>query len=171
MISEIRLLCTLVTFCTLSFNYVQFFPSFVICIAQLWKQQPLQPAQELRLKRSLFWWQNCIDWRKKKVSSMQQPYPSTQPVPLLTDSIHGGLGPVKLLFFAAQHGCEALILFPQTSQLLLPPRPLLREVWIKVTSQHTLDLLYGLQKHSHQWTERGKDNWAGLMGRWNRNVC
>lgn len=161
----------LTIFHTLSFNYVQFCPSFVIGIAQLWKQQAPQPAQEVRLKRSLFWWQNCRGWRKKNVSSVQQPYPSTQPVPLLTDSIHSGLGPVKLLFFAAQHGCEALILFPQASQLLLPPRPLLRQVWIKFTSQHTLNLLHSLQKHNHQWTESGKNDWAGLMGRWNRNVC
>lgn len=72
-------------------------------------------------------------------------HPPPQPVPLLPDGVHGGLGPVQLLLFAAQHGSQALVLFPQPSQLLLPSRPLFSKVGIQVPAKDPFDLLHCLQ--------------------------
>lgn len=68
-------------------------------------------------------------------------HPPPEPVPLLPDGVHGGLGPVQLLLFAAQHGGQAFILFPQPSQLLLPARPLLSQVGIQIPAEYPFDLL------------------------------
>lgn len=68
-------------------------------------------------------------------------HPPPEPVPLLPDGVHGGLGPVQLLLFAAQHGGQALILFPQPGQLLLPTRPFFSQVGIQVPAKYPLNLL------------------------------
>lgn len=83
-------------------------------------------------------------------------HPPPEPVPLLPDSVHGGLGPVQLLLFAAQHGGQAFILFPQPSQLLLPTRPLFSQVGIQVPAKYPLNLLDCL--------ESTKTRWVGYLG-------
>lgn len=75
----------------------------------------------------------------------QGTHPPPQPVALLADGVHGGLGPVQLLLFAAQHGSQALILFPQPSQLLLPSRALFSQVGVQVPAKDPLDLLHCLE--------------------------
>lgn len=90
-------------------------------------------------------------------------HPSPEPVPLLADGVHGGLGPVQLLFLAAQHGCQTFILFPQSSQLFLPPGPLLSQVRIQVPTENSLNLLNCLkntgkhQSHASALAERGQE--------------
>lgn len=92
-------------------------------------------------------------------------HPPPEPVPLLPDGVHRGLGPVQLLLFAAQHRGQALILFPQASQLLLPTRPLLSQVGIQVPAEYPLNLLDCLEdtvtktsQVSDLGERRGKEN-------------
>lgn len=99
-------------------------------------------------------------------------YPPAQPVPLLPDGVHGGLGPVQLLLFAAQHGGQALVLFPQPSQLLLPTRPLLSQVGVQIPAEYPLNLLNCLENtatETSQVSELGGK--GGEENRLDRSEC
>lgn len=97
-------------------------------------------------------------------------HPPPEPVPLLPDGVHGGLGPVQLLLFAAQHGGEALILFPQPGQLLLPTRPFFSQVGIQVPAKYPLNLLDCLENTKTSpvgsLRERGGKGWQRVWTEW-----
>lgn len=104
--------------------------------------------------RSLF--QPHMVGERPRARGPWRAHPPPKPVPLLADGVHGGLGPVQLLLFAAQHGGQALILFPQPSQLLLPARPLFSQAGIQVPAQHPFNLLDCLENTATK-TSQGSD--------------
>ena len=115
-------------------------------------------------------------WLKQPASGPASPpgtgtHPPPQPVALLPDGIHGGLGPVQLLLLAAQHGRQALILLPQPRQLLLPPGPLLCQAGVQVPAEDPLDLLHCLENRAMETRQvsslgkRGRGEHRLVMGK------
>ena len=99
-------------------------------------------------------------WLKQPASEPASPpgtgtHPPPQPVALLPDGIHGGLGPVQLLLLAAQHGRQALLC----------------QAGVQVPAEDPLDLLHCLENRAMETRQvsslgkRGRGEHRLVMGK------